>query len=203
MRLLWIRHGETRWNQEFRLQGISDIELNDHGLEQSRRLARNLCEKPSRLFVSPLQRARGFALPLAERFGLSPQVLEPLRELSFGQWEGLRYEDMNEEQKREFEAWRADPARVCPPGGESILSLAVRVREAVDVMTGQMDAGETAAVVTHGGVIRTAVTVLMGMPPEAAARISIDPASLTVTDFISGHWRLVRANDRAHLREDC
>jgi broad specificity phosphatase PhoE len=203
MRLIWIRHGETIWNREFRLQGTSDVALSDIGLKQAEQLAAGLQEKPVKLFVSPLSRTMSFAKPLSKCLGLIPHMLDDLRELSFGRWEGLRYQDMDDELRGWFERWCIDPVNVCPPDGESTASLAARVWSAVDHIHGKMGEGETAAIVTHGGVVRVAVTELMGMRPEAAGRLSIDPGSVTITDYVADHWRLVRLNDIAHLREDC
>jgi phosphoserine phosphatase len=203
MRLLWIRHGETLWNREFRLQGVSDVELSEKGMEQARRLARDLREEPVRLFVSPLLRTRSFAAPLAERFSLSPVILADLREMSFGRWEGLRYEDMDETLQQSFAEWCRNPVDVCPPGGEPFSAVTDRAQAALRVITMQMRQGETAAVVTHGGIIRAVVTMLMEMPPAGAGRLSIEPASVTVMDCPAGQWHLVRLNDTGHLRDDC
>lgn len=204
MRLLWIRHGETLWNREYRLQGTSDVELSDTGCRQALCLAKKFRDNPQKIYTSPLKRTQAFAAPLAERFGLAPQVLPELREMSFGRWEGLRYEDMDDEMKRWFEKWCADPVNVCPPDGEAAVSLADRVNAALDIIRAETVQDGTVALVTHGGVIRVAVTLLMGMAPEAAGRMQIEPGSVTVTDYIAGTWRLIRLNDTCHLQyEDC
>ncbi|MDW7651669.1 MAG: histidine phosphatase family protein, partial [Bacillota bacterium] len=104
-----------------------------------------------------------------------------------------------------FEKWCADPVQTCPPGGEAAADMAGRIQEAVKEMSASLEAGQAAAVFTHGGVIRVAVTTLMGFPPVTAARLQIDPGSVTVTENVAGHWRLVRLNDTCHLLpdEDC
>lgn len=205
MRLIWIRHGETPWNSEFRLQGTSDVALSELGQEQSRRLAAVFRWELHKIYTSPLGRARSFAAPLAKRCKLDPTVVEELREMSFGRWEGLRYEDMDVAMQQTFAAWCNDPVNVCPPDGESAAKMGKRVRVAVDKLIASMQVGETAALFTHGGVIRVAVTALMGLPPVTAARLRIDTGSITIMDLVGEHWHLVGLNDTSHLlnQEDC
>ena len=104
MKLIWVRHGETLWNREYRLQGLSDVALSERGQWQAERLAAAFTEQPNYIFASPLQRAQAFAAPLAARFALPVQVDDDLREMSFGQWEGLRYADMEPAMQKQFEA---------------------------------------------------------------------------------------------------
>lgn len=204
MRLIWIRHGETNWNREFRLQGSSDVELNVEGRRQANCLAAHFQAKPDKIYTSSLKRAQMFSAPLASRFGLVPTVLAELREMSFGHWEGLRYADMDYEMQSLFEKWCTDPVSICPPGGETGASLAHRVQKAIKIIMAEMAAADTAILITHGGVIRVAVAMLMGMVPAAAARLQIDTGSVTVLEYLTDHWRLVRLNDTCHLeREDC
>lgn len=205
MRLIWIRHGETLWNREFRLQGTSDVDLSDRGFLQSRQLAASFRDKADKIYSSPLSRTRDFAAALADRFDLKPVVLDELREMSFGLWEGQRYEDMTPSMQKLFEEWCLDPVNVRPPQGESAAGTVGRVKTAVGKITASLQTGETAAIITHGGVIRIAVPMLMEFPLVTAARLQIDTASVTVMEYLAGHWRLVRLNDTCHLirNEDC
>lgn len=204
MKLIWIRHGETNWNREFRLQGCSDVELSAEGRRQAECFASRFPDKPDKIYTSSLKRAQAFSAPLASRFALIPTVLPELREMSFGRWEGLRYADMDHEMQFLFEKWCADPVNTCPPGGEAGISLAHRVRKAVEIIMSETATTETAILFTHGGVIRVAVAMLMEMAPTAAARLQIDTGSLTVLEYQADRWRLIRFNDICHLKtEDC
>ncbi|MCW3491489.1 histidine phosphatase family protein [Dethiobacter alkaliphilus] len=202
MKLIFIRHGETLWNREFRMQGVSDVALSDVGVAQSVALARGFKWQIDKVFTSPLDRAVSFAEPLAARRKMTPEIIPELREMSFGRWEGLRYADMDDEMKKGFEEWCVDPVNVCPPEGEAAADMGDRVRAAVDKISQTLGEDETAAVVTHGGLIRVAVTLLMELPPVTAARMQIETGSLTVLEYVAGYWRLVKLNDTCHLQEN-
>jgi len=199
MRLIFVRHGETLWNREFRLQGTSDVPLSPLGTCQAAALAQAFRFAPQKIFVSPLQRTRAFAAPLAARFGLEPAILDDLREMSFGLWEGLRYQDMDSKMQHHFENWCLNPVKHDPPEGEGLAALAVRVSRAVAAITATLGQEDTAVAVTHGGIIRAATATLISMPLIAIARIQIDPASVTVLDYVGGVWKLVHLNDTCHL----
>ena len=202
MKLIFIRHGETLWNREFRMQGISDVALSDVGVHQSKSLANRFRGDIDKIFTSPLGRAASFAAPLAAKYQLQPEIIPELREMSFGRWEGLRYQDMDKAMKKNFEAWCLDPVNVRPPDGEAAADMGARVRVAVEKITASLGAEDTAAVVTHGGLIRVAVTVLLELPPVTAARLQIETASLTVFETMGDHWRLAKLNDNCHLQEN-
>lgn len=198
-RLIWIRHGITQWNDEHRLQGTSDVELNELGRWQAERLAHAVSGPLHKIYVSPLNRAQSFAAPLALRYHQQPQVVDELREMSFGSWEGLRYEDMNPALQQSFVAWCGDPVKNSPPGGEALHELAGRVRHAVERMTDGLADGLTVAAVTHGGVTRVAVALLLGVALDVAARVQIEPGSITVFTKAMGTWNLTLLNETCHL----
>lgn len=200
MRLYWIRHGETEWNRTFRLQGTSDIPLNEAGLRQAERLAKTISEPLSAIFCSPLLRARQFAEPLAARQGLKPVVFEPLAEMSFGNWEGKTYGELSQEEQARLVAWGREPHKLSPPGGESLLSVAGRVEKALADITGKLSENDRAAVVTHGGVIRVMVSIILGAPLSAAGKVAVDPGSVTVIERGFNGWRLTLLNGTCHLR---
>ncbi|HHW92687.1 MAG TPA: histidine phosphatase family protein [Firmicutes bacterium] len=199
MRLILVRHGETEWNKEFRLQGTSDVHLSALGRRQARQLAEWLPDKPDRIFSSPLLRVREFAAPLAERHGLPVEIIQDLREMSFGRWEGLRYADMEPVDRELFEKWCLDPVHTLPPGGEPAAALGERVARFLERISEELAAEEVAVAVTHGGIIRTAVTLAMQMPPAAAGRMQIYTASVTILDYYASAWHLVKLNDTCHL----
>jgi broad specificity phosphatase PhoE len=141
--LLLARHGETDWNRELRIQGSSDVALNDLGREQARALAQELADvELDAIYASDLARARATAEAVAETHGLEVRVDPRLRERSFGSWEGLTREDI-----AAFpEGSRHD--------GESDEEVRARVLEAVEEIA-RAHPGEQVLVVSHGGALNT------------------------------------------------
>src|SRR5947209_9607942 len=124
--LVLVRHGETEWNRDQRVQGHLDVALSERGIEQAQRLARWLTGEPiDALYSSDLQRARVTAEILAG--GRLPVRLEPrLREGRFGVFEGLTAAEITSAYPEEYRAWREDAVRHRPPGGETLEDLQLR-----------------------------------------------------------------------------
>ncbi|NLM52596.1 MAG: histidine phosphatase family protein [Firmicutes bacterium] len=201
MRLIFVRHGETIWNRQLKMQGRSDVPLSEKGKRQAHMLAASFTARPHYLFVSPLKRAQDFALPLQRRFHLQPIVEEKLREIDFGAWEGLTYAEMTPAVQEQYAAWCEDPCCITPPGGEAFAQVAARVQAFLTETQKQLEEQESAVVITHGGVIRTAVTLAMEMPLKFAARVRIDAASKTILECFDGNWYLVKLNCTEHLQQ--
>jgi broad specificity phosphatase PhoE len=149
-----VRHGETDWNAESRLQGHRDIALNDVGRDQARDAATRLPRDVARVVASDLLRARETGEIIARALGVSIELDPALRERSFGKFEGLTSKEC---QARWPDAWRAyktDPLRPVLEG-EPYPSFVERARRAV-VAAARRAArpGAPAAVVTHGGVVK-------------------------------------------------
>jgi broad specificity phosphatase PhoE len=178
--LYYVRHGLTDWNMDGRLQGQHDVELNDEGRKQARHCAETLRDLIKRdghapadldYASSPLIRARETMDLMRATLGLPVagyRIDDRLGEISFGEWEGLTYQDVLARDsevvaKRENNKWR-----FLPPGGESYEQLAVRV--GAWYATLERDTVATA----HGGTARALIGLLGIVPPEAAAHYPID-----------------------------
>ena len=155
MRLLLARHGQTDWNAAGHIQGQTDTSLNDLGRRQAADLALRLeqaGEHPIALYTSPQRRALETAQIAGRALGLTPVVVEDLREVSFGVWEGHSWEEIARIWPGEYAAYRADRLHTPPPEGESFAHLLERVYPA---LTGIAGTGEgTALVVSHSAVIK-------------------------------------------------
>jgi probable phosphoglycerate mutase len=151
--LLLIRHGETAWNAEHRIQGRLDVPLSTTGMWQTGRLAQRLAgEAIDTVVSSDLARAWMTGAPLADARGLT-MVPEPrLRERVFGIFEGKTLDEIAAEHPDGLAAWRARDVNWRVPGGESGAEFIARVLEALHEIV-QAQAGRTVAVVTHGGVL--------------------------------------------------
>lgn len=182
MRLFLVRHGETEWNRERRIQGQVDVPLNERGRLQADGLAARLAREPlAAVYSSDLSRALETAQAIALPHGL-PVAPEPsLRELRFGAWEGLHEEEIQAGYPEEYRAWRSDSVRHRPPGGETILELYARVT-AVYHRIREKHLGQSVVVVAHGGPIRALVLHVLGAPILSYPRLRLHTASLTLIE---------------------
>ena len=151
--LLLIRHGETAWNAEHRIQGHLDIPLSVTGIRQAARLADRLApEGVAAIYSSALARAWLTAEPLAARLGLDIVADDRLRERSFGVFEGLTVDEIAARHPEGFRSWRLRDAAWAIEGGESGQQLIDRVLSALhDIVARHPD--KLVAIVTHGGVL--------------------------------------------------
>jgi broad specificity phosphatase PhoE len=179
-RLIFLRHGETAYNAENRLQGQRDIPLNARGREQARALGRTLgarigsqidwLDAADAFIASPLERARETMEIARNAIGLPPQAYRldaALKELTFGAWEGFTWPEIAARDPKAVRARSEDKWSFVPPGGESYAMLAERVRPWLDGLTGD------AFVVSHGGVARALMMLIAGVAPAKAAEAPI------------------------------
>jgi probable phosphoglycerate mutase len=151
--LLLIRHGETAWNAEHRIQGQLDVPLSPLGVLQSARLAECLANEPiDAVYSSGQSRAWLTAAPLAARLGLEVVAEPRLRERSFGTFEGLTLDEIAARYPAEFKKWRERDPVWRPEGGESGQQLIDRVLSAVSDI-GIKHPSQTVVLMSHGGVL--------------------------------------------------
>jgi probable phosphoglycerate mutase len=179
-RLVFVRHGETAYNAENRLQGRRDIPLGPRGRDQAAAVGRHLrarigpeidgLESSDSFVSSPLARTRETMELARGAMGLEPRRyrLDPrLEELSFGDWEGLTWPEVKLRDAKGLASRRADKWSFAPPNGESYAMLALRLRPWLAALTGD------AFVVSHGGVARALMTMIAGVPGDLAAETPI------------------------------
>jgi glucosyl-3-phosphoglycerate phosphatase len=168
-RLLLIRHGESTWNAEHRLQGQADPPLSAHGREQAAALRPFLDSLPARAVSSDLTRA----IQTAAVLGLGGAPTDPRwREIDIGDWAGRTLDELDPE---DVAAWQR--GELAPPNAETFAELQARVAAAVDELR-----GEDAVVVTHGGCVRAATAHLTGADPRRLA----PPANASLTEIEYG-----------------
>jgi phosphoserine phosphatase len=152
MKIYLVRHGQTLWNRDQRLQGLRDIPLDRTGIRQSHRLAEWYRKTGVRRIVSsPLHRARGTAQILSERTAHAAIIDDRLREIDHGPWTGLRLESIEERFPDEFATWSFFPERLRMPDGESLIAVYRRCTKALlDLI--KENPNEDVLVVSHGVV---------------------------------------------------
>jgi broad specificity phosphatase PhoE len=200
LRLYLIRHGETAWNADGRLQGHSDIELNPRGQEQSERLAARLLEEGdfSAIYASPLRRAYDTAARIgaALKLPVTPDVR--LLERSLGQLEGLTMNEIREQFPEVHRAWTLGGPRPHIPGEETRQDFVRRVSEFIQDVRSSHAEGRVIAV-THGGTINMLLMVSLGLDVEHPLPFWIDNCSINLVQWGERGARLRGLNDVCHL----
>jgi broad specificity phosphatase PhoE len=198
--VLLLRHGRTAFNLENRFQGQTDIPLDDVGLGQAKRAADLLAEQPGladepvRIVSSDLSRASRTAEQIATRLGVELTLDPRLREIYAGSWEGLLRTEIEAMAPDDFAAWGRGDYDVKLGGGESRRDAASRAAEAIDDVEKTMDGG-TLICVSHGGALRGAIFVLMGVPSWPwGAMESLRNAHWAEMRRLSRGWRLSSYN---------
>ena len=152
-RIIAIRHGETTWNVDTRIQGQLDIPLNSTGRRQAKRMAQALGDEPiTAIYASDLSRAWETAHYLARALDLPVTREEGLRERGFGDFEGKTFAEIEALLPEQSLRWRKRDPEFAPAGGESLLALRSRVVEAAERLAAEHP-GELIALVGHGGVM--------------------------------------------------
>jgi len=201
MRLILIRHGETRWNETKRFQGISDIELSAKGQTQARSLAQSLRNEPlTAIYTSPLIRARQTAECIAQHHDCPLLVDEGLQELNQGQLEGLTGEELRRDFPDFIPQWIKEPGTTVLPGGESLGELQNRAWAVMEKLI-RKHSEDTIAVVAHSFVILTILCRVLELPLQAFRRFRQDPTAKNVLEFTERGMILRCLNDTCHLNE--
>lgn len=198
-RICIVRHGETDWNLEGRIQGHTDVPLNATGRAQALAMAYNAGHHHfSAVYSSDLSRAKETALALAEREGLELRLLPELRERHYGIFQGIT---ASEGATRYPDAYghysRRDPSYDFETG-ESLVAFAARVREGIDWMV-RHHGGDTLCAVCHGGVLDILYRQATGRPLETPRDFVIPNCALNWFRFDAHGWHLEHWADRHHL----
>jgi alpha-ribazole phosphatase len=173
-----IRHGQPQLQEA--LLGVTDSPLSDDGWQQLEAVSQILPDI-NRVVSSPLLRCRAFAEVLSHQRQLPLSVESQLQECDFGEWDGITYQQLYKEFPTEIGRFWQEPNEFMPPGGEALAFFCYRVESAITKLEQQFT-GESIAIVTHGGVIRTLVAWCLGLDYTSGLqfqRFSVDYASIT------------------------
>ena len=199
-RLFIVRHAESAFNDQNRIQGHKDSGLTTRGLVQARCVARRIRKMPvDRIYSSDLGRAYSTTLEIT-RYTRLPVVRDPLlREIHLGDWEGMTPEEVDALYDKGYQKWLKKPSSIRIPKGEKLLHFRKRVTGRVRAIA-RKHRGENVLIVTHGWVI----TALLSDWLEAdfdnlLINLQIDNTSLTVVEETESRVRLKCINDTSHL----
>ncbi|MCS7206681.1 MAG: histidine phosphatase family protein [Dehalococcoidia bacterium] len=198
-RWLLVRHAESTWNQERRLQGQSDPPLSPQGQAQAQALRQRLKRfSIAHTYASDLTRAVQTAHIVLEGRSIPLTLTPALREFAFGPWEGKLYDVLTREDPIRFRQFMTgDPSFEPPPGGETRQQVLQRVGAFIAHVR-QHHLQDDILIVSHGGCLRAVVVALLGLPVETLWRFRLAPASISVIEVDTHNARLVVWNDASH-----
>jgi len=199
VKLILVRHGETYWNKERRIQGgDSDIELNDTGLEQARKLAAFLQNEPiTAILSSPLQRAIATAKIMASQHQLLPEVDQGLRELKVGELEGMSVSNLSTTFSQFLMQWWQDGGAMKLPNGESLVELQQRAWKVIEGLLAKHKDGAV-VVVSHYFVTLAIILKALDLPLDYFTRFKVDPGGVSILEFRDFGARLVTFNNTSY-----
>lgn len=198
-RLCLVRHGETEWNAERRIQGQIDIGLNDIGRRQAEAAGRWLQGAGiGALYSSDLKRAWATAEAIGLALGLAPVATPDLRERGYGAFEGLTYAEAQAQFPDGYAAFEGRNADYDFAGGESLRAMFARVTERLKAIAASHP-GQRVAVIVHGGVLDIVNRFVRGNPLEMPRDFLIPNAGINWIAALDGKFALESWGETAHL----
>ncbi|MGA8393629.1 MAG: histidine phosphatase family protein [Burkholderiaceae bacterium] len=202
-RIIAIRHGETAWNVDTRIQGQLDIPLNDTGRWQAERLARALAahEPIDMVYTSDLLRAWETARAVSESTGAPMVADEGLRERGFGVFQGKTFAEIEATLPEESLLWRKRDPFWAPEGGESLTAMRRRVVETLHTLASR-HTGEQIVLVAHGGVLDLLYRAATGQQLQAPRTWQVGNAAINRLLWTPEGLTLVGWSDTSHLDDE-
>ncbi len=198
-RIIAIRHGETAWNVDTRIQGQLDIPLNSVGRWQASRVAQALADESIQaIYASDLLRAWETAGAIAETTGLPLQAHEGLRERGFGDFQGKTFAEIEALWPEQSRQWRARHPDWAPPGGESLTALRARIVGAASELAAR-HLGEQIVLVAHGGVMDVLYRAATGQDVQAPRSWQLGNAAINRLLWTPEGLTVVGWSDTRHL----
>lgn len=159
MNIHLVRHGESTWNSENKIQGHSDVPLSSVGFQQAKLLAKSLArEKFSCLYSSKLIRARQTAEIVSKSIGIPISYQNEIKEIFLGEWEGKTPEEVNKEYNNGYDRWRENPTKTIIPGAEPITAFKKRSKKAFEKIIKNHSSDDNILIITHGGFITSIIS---------------------------------------------
>ena len=202
-KVILVRHGQTVWNKVGRYQGQADIELSDLGREQAEYLANNFpADHIDGVYASPLERAMDTAAAVAKKFRMAVVPCDEFKEIFFGKWEGLTYEEIHRDWADLHDDLFNKPDELRCPSGEGFMDVQARAVKKLEQLVKQHE-GQTIVIAAHGGVNRTMLCHVLGMPLRNMWRIRQDNTAVNIISFFeNGKINVEVINSTAHLSGD-
>lgn len=192
-RIYLVRHGDVEASSGAFL-GWTDVSLSPKGRLQGNRLAERLrAAKIDRCFCSPLRRARQTAELIVENRDIEIEIHECLKEIHFGRWEGLNFNEVVRQDPEEAQGWCDSPLDFTFPEGDSVAVFIENLKSDLQWLKAQD--GETLLLVTHAGVIRVLLTLLLDLRPADQFKFEVERGSLSCVKLFGSDAVLTGLND--------
>ena len=199
-KIIFVRHGQTEWNVLGRYQGQTDVALSPLGIEQAEKLAAHFpVEKVEAVYSSDLARAMKTASCVADRFGLTVEPRPELRELNFGDWEGLTYDEIVAKWPDALENFFQHPDVLEIPHGESFPKLRERALACVEEIVARHP-DQTVAVFAHGAILRTILTAALHMDLQYVWPIRHFNTAVNIVTYTEHGTTVELINGTGHLK---
>jgi probable phosphoglycerate mutase len=195
-----VRHGETEWNRLGKFQGCKDIDLSNEGVIQAQYLFKKFNDDFDYIYTSPLKRAVQTAEVISANKEIKPIIINELREINFGEWEGLTINEISNTFPKEFNYWRNDKLEAPMCGGD--LSLKNASSRAKNVITKIVDKHKEKKIliVSHGGIIKSGLIGLFEWDMTMYHKINLGNTAICEIDFdYDLNPTIIKINDTSHL----
>lgn len=199
---IWlVRHGETEWNIAGRFQGCKDIPLTEVGLSQAKALKYRFNNNFDAIYTSPLTRAIQTAKIISENSTIKPIIENEIREIDFGEWEGLTINEIAKNYPEQFTAWKTDQKEGSLIGGDlSIKCASIRAKNAI-IKIANNNPNKNIIIVAHGGIIKASLIGLFDWDMTMYHKILLGNTSISKIILDNAlNARLVTLNDTNHLK---
>ncbi len=201
-KLYLVRHGETEFQSALRYWGKTDVALGPAGKKQAEHLRDRLArEQIDYVYSSDLKRALTTAQAIASTRNLQPIPCPELRDIDFGEVEGLNFDEVKEKFPQIAMMWIEHDPGLVYPGGESLSQLEKRTRQFIENLA-EHAGNDNILVVAHSGVLRTLICQLADMDLKHRWNFRIDLASLSIVETFSGFAIISLLNDLSHLQKN-
>lgn len=201
VKLFLIRHGQTGGNVRGQYVGALDIDMTEEGISQARSAKHYLSNVNfSNIYSSPLKRAANTAKIIAEGTGHQVRIMNDLRELDFGKWEGLTFDEINKLYNKDYQGWLEDPYNHPPTGGESFNELIARADKEINKIVTENPDGASVAVVSHGGVILSLIVNWLNIPSGRWRSLIQRQAAINIVVIDNGFPYISALNYTGHLK---
>lgn len=196
-----VRHGQTEWNIQGKIQGHANAPLTEKGLGQGELVANRLKDEViDVIYASDLDRARITAEKISKSTGAKLIITEELREMSFGIWEGMLFTEVKEKYPEDFLKWLSKPEDLKIENGETLFTLENRMERVINDIMSKHE-GENICIVSHGTALKTLILHLLKMPLTNYKNLAMDNVSISIVEKRDYNNVLKIYNDTNHLGE--